>query len=119
MATNYLGKGETITFANDATAAAAIASGDVVEIGSLIGVAVTDIAADASGAVALGGVWTLAKVSAEAWTQGDLLYWDASANNATKTNNTAADLKVIGAAYADAANPSSTGSVLLNGVVVN
>lgn len=121
MATNFLGNGETITYANPVTTAGdgAISSGDGVLIGSLFGVAIADIAEGESGAVKLDGVWTLPKVSAQAWTQGDLIYWDDSASNATTDNNTAADLKVIGVAYAAAANPSSTGSVRLNGGIVN
>lgn len=115
MATNFLGKGETITYANpiNTDGDGAISAGDGVLIGSLFGVAVTDIAEEASGAVALTGVWRLPKVSAQAWTQGEVIFWDGT--QCTDTNNTAADLKAIGVAYAAADNPSSTGDVLLSG----
>ena len=64
--------------------------------------------------IALTGVWELPKVSAEAWTQGAIVYWDGT-SSVTVTNNTAGDLKRIGWAYAAADNPSSTGQVLLGG----
>jgi predicted RecA/RadA family phage recombinase len=59
------------------------------------------------------GVFELAKVSAQAWTEGATLYWDNTAKLFTTvaTSNTSA-----GVAAAAAANPSSTGLVCLHGV---
>ena len=48
----------------DYTAGATIASGDVVVIGNIIGVALGDIANGATGSVATRGVFTVPKVSA-------------------------------------------------------
>jgi predicted RecA/RadA family phage recombinase len=58
-------------------------------------------------------VGDLAKVSAQAWTEGAKIYWDDTAKNFTTTSggNTLA-----GVAAAAAANPSATGKVRLDGV---
>lgn len=51
-----------------------------------------------------------AKVSAQAWIAGDIVYWDNAAGNVTTVS--AGNTK-IGIAIADAANPSSTGKFYL------
>lgn len=76
MATNYLQAGDVI----DYTAGADISSGDVVAIGNLIGVAITDIANGESGAVRVDGVFELPKVSAAVIGAGETVNWDASAS---------------------------------------
>ena len=63
----------------DYTAGATIASGDVVVIGNIIGVALGDIANGATGSVATRGVFTVPKVSAAVIAQGESLVWDVSA----------------------------------------
>jgi predicted RecA/RadA family phage recombinase len=61
------------------------------------------------------GVFALAKISAQAWAVGDVIYW--SPNNKLCTNvNSSSDIK-IGFATAVAANPTSTGNVCLTGQV--
>ena len=59
------------------------------------------------------GVHSLPKVSTEVWTKGMLIYWDTA--NARSTSVASAG-SLIGAAADVAANPSSTGSVRLDGV---
>lgn len=92
----------------------AVASGAPFKVGAFVAVAVT--AAASGGAVEgqLEGVFTLPKVSAQAWGVGDKIYWDdtAKAMTTTATSNT-----LVGAAAAAAANPSSTGVVYLDGAV--
>lgn len=83
-------------------------------VGSIFGVAVNDVLSTVTNEFATKGVHSLAKVSAQAWTQGALLYWDDSAKNVTSTSNSGAN-KLIGTAAQVAANPSSTGYVRLNG----
>lgn len=83
MATNFIQNGETITWTNGT--GSAIASGDIVKIGDLIGVALTDIAASASGAVATRGVYELPAVNNAAITQGAKVYFDATAGKITPT----------------------------------
>lgn len=83
-------------------------------LGSLFGVAVTDIANGAVGSFRTQGVYTLPKTSAQAWAQGALVYWDDTAKVAT-TSAAAGANKLIGVATSAAANPSPTGTVRLNG----
>jgi len=58
---NYVQNGDFITF----TAAADVDSGELVQVGSLFGVAVTDVANGAEGTLALKGVFTLPKLVAD------------------------------------------------------
>lgn len=75
MATNQTQPGESIVI----TAGTNITSGQVVRVGQLLGVAVTDIASGTQGAVSLKGVYTVPKVSGAVIVQGETLTWDASA----------------------------------------
>ena len=54
------------------------------------------------------GVFSLPKTSAQAWAEGDRIYWDAGNSRA---DNTASVGQLIGIATAAAANPSATGEV--------
>jgi predicted RecA/RadA family phage recombinase len=89
-----------------------VVSGQLVIIGSLIGVAGSNAAAGVNFACKTRGVFELPKVSAQAWTIGAPIYWDSGAANATtvSTANTA-----IGYATEAAANPSSVGRVRIAG----
>lgn len=77
LSTNFVQAGKVIDWTNGT--GAAVASGDVVKIGNLLGVAAVDIAADASGSVSLCGVFTVPKVAGAVIAQGETLTWDASA----------------------------------------
>lgn len=80
---NFVQVGKQITYANSG---AAILSGAVVPLTAGIGVAAVDIAATTgSGAVAVEGVFSIAKEAPLAIAQGDKLYWDNSAKKLTKT----------------------------------
>ncbi len=109
MATNYVQPGKTITLAApyDRT------SGQGAQVGSIFGVALQTVLNTVDGEFAVVGVWTLAKTSAQAWTQGQKIYWDNS-NKRCDSDSTVGML--IGVATEAAANPSSTGIVRLNGV---
>lgn len=109
MAT-YVQKGDVLTL----TAPADVLVGKGALIGGTIfGIARNDyLSGDVNGEFALTGVWDLEKVSAQAWSVGNIIFWDNSAKLAT----TVAGSNVkIGVAVAAAANPSSTGRVRLNG----
>lgn len=110
MAKNFVKPGKNITLV-------APAGGVTTGLGSVIGgffvVALTTAAVGASFEGAVEGVWDLAKVSAQAWTAGDKIYWDNAAGKATTV---VAGNRLIGVAAADAANPSATGNVRLNGI---
>jgi predicted RecA/RadA family phage recombinase len=80
MATNRRGDGETV----DHLAAAAIAAGDVVVLGTAngvsLGIATGAIANGAVGPVTVQGRWNVAKVSAAVIKAGETVIWDASAS---------------------------------------
>lgn len=105
---NYKSPGENVTI----TAPAAITAGDGIQIGSLFGVAQATVASGVDVVLARRGIYTLPKLSAQAWTVGALIYWDAAAKQCTTV---VATNKPIGVAMAVAANPSSFGDVLLDG----
>jgi predicted RecA/RadA family phage recombinase len=90
-------------------------SGDGMLVGSLFGIATTDGASGAEVETYIGeGVFDIAKVSAQAWTQGQSIYWDNSAKLVTTTSggNT-----FVGFATRVEANPTSTGRVrLISGI---
>lgn len=77
MATNYIQEGDVI----DYVAAAAITSGDVVVVGTLLCVALADIAIGDTGALAVEGVFELPKAAAAVIGQGETITWDVSAGN--------------------------------------
>ncbi len=96
----------------DHTPAADVASGAVVVIGARVGVALADIAANATGSLQVTGVFQLPKKSADTIAQGALVYWDATNSQITTTasGNTLAGF----AANAAAASVTSV-NVKVNG----
>lgn len=106
MATNYVQEGKTLNY----TAGADITSGQFVLIGTIGGVAKTDIANGKTGAVHICGVFSIPKATG-AVAQGAKLYWDDSESEVTTT---ATDNTLIGVAAAAAASGDSNVHVLLN-----
>jgi predicted RecA/RadA family phage recombinase len=94
----------------DYTPSSAVAAGDVVLLADLVTVAPRAIAANALGAVAVDGVWSIAK-AAGAVSQGALLYWDATNSVVTTTASTH---KRAGKAAAAAASGDASVMVILN-----
>jgi len=76
MAGNFKQEGRVIQWTNAGTAKAA---GAVVVMGNTLGVALVDIAQNATGSVAIEGVFAVPKVSAAVIAQGESLVWDVSA----------------------------------------
>jgi predicted RecA/RadA family phage recombinase len=77
MATNYVYEGKTLNYTNTG---AAIASGAVVVVGNIIGIAQGDIAATSgTGVLAIEEVWTVPKVSGAVIAAGEKVLWDVSA----------------------------------------
>ena len=74
MTTKYVQQGEILDF----TPGAAVTSNQVVQLGALLGVACADIAANATGALAITGVWDLPKKAGTAYAAGDKLTWSVS-----------------------------------------
>ena len=72
---NFIQPGKVMEF----VAAAAIASGQVVAVGSVLGVSKTAVASGATGELLLEGVYKVPKVAGNAITAGAKLLWDSSA----------------------------------------
>lgn len=105
---NWVQEGKTVTV----TAPYDVDAGDGVLVGTMFGVAAFDSDSSGEAEIVTKGVFSMAKVSAQAWTVGAAIYWDDSAKNCTTTSG--GNTK-IGVATEVAANPSSTGKVRLNG----
>lgn len=106
---NYIQPGDTLELT---APSGGVVSGTGYLIGALFVVAAVTAAEGATFAAKVTGVISLAKVSAQAWTEGAKVYWDNTAKNVTTT---ASGNTLIGVAAAVANNPSSTGLVRLNG----
>ena len=105
---NYVQRGDTL----DIIAPGAVASGDVVIKGAIVGVSNTDAAEGETFALDVVGVFTLPKVAALAITQGDAVYWDSANKVVTKT---AGGNTKLGVATESVPNPSPSVPVRLNG----
>lgn len=71
----------------DYTPGSAVAVGQVIEQVNLIGVATKAIDANILGALMVEGVFDFAKETPLVIDAGDLVYWDDTANKATKTSS--------------------------------
>jgi len=111
MARTYIQPGDVLTLV---APTGGVTAGTPVLIGGLLVVPQNTAAQGAEFEGMAVGVHELPKVSAQAWTQGAAVYWDNTAKNVTTT---ATSNTLIGVAAAEAANPSATGRVRLDGVV--
>ena len=105
---NFIQPGDVLTV----TAPYDVDSGDGCLVGSLFGVAAYD--ADSAGTVDLvtEGVFDLAKTTSQAWTVGQLMYWD---NSGKKVTSTSSSNKLIGVCAKAAGTNDTTGHVMLTG----
>lgn len=112
MAKNYIQPGEVI----DYTAGADIATGDVVVVGNLIGVAITDIANGAVGPAKITGVFELPKVPTAVIGAGETVNWDldVGAFDDNQAVAAAGDLSGGCVAVAAAGNGDATVMVKIN-----
>lgn len=94
----------------DHTPSSAVAAGGVVVLNDLVTVAPRPIAANALGAVAIEGVFSMPKATG-AIGQGALVYWDATAGNITTTSS---GNKRAGKAAAAAASGDASVQVIIN-----
>lgn len=92
----------------DYTPSGAKSAGDVVVLGSIVGVVPRPIAANALGSIAVGGVWKVAKNTGIVIGQGDKVYYYSASGAVTAATGTA-----MGFAAADAATGDATVDVLL------
>lgn len=110
---NYIQPGDIIDLV---APAGGFTSGVITRVGAFVGVPQCTVAAGEIGAVKLTGVFDLAKVPAQAWTQGQAIYLNAAGTQLTSVSATGVFL--VGAATEAAANPSAVGRVRLNGISV-
>lgn len=108
---NFVRRGHVLNYTN--ASGATIASGTIVIVGSLAGVAVADIADEAAGELNLKGVYALPKATG-AVTQGAKLYYDST----NKVLTTTASGNTLCAFAADAAlsGDATVNAVLNNGI---
>ena len=62
-----------------------VAAGQVIDLGTFVGVAVRPIADGVTGALHIEGVFDFLKYTGEAIAVGDTVYWDEGTNTASKT----------------------------------
>lgn len=79
----YIHKGDVLDLVNSTENA--IGYGDVVPIGARIGIAGENIAAGSVGSVHVVGVFELPAENDAAFAVGDVVYWDNTAGELTKT----------------------------------
>lgn len=104
---NFLQDGRVLTVT---APSGGIISGAGLKVGDLFGVAQATAAEGKDVAIVTTGVFSMSKVSAQAWTAGAKVYWDDTNKLATTT---ASGNTLIGRATAAAANPTAKGNVLL------
>ncbi|EFO8356653.1 DUF2190 family protein [Salmonella enterica] len=107
MAKNYVEDGKTITF----TTAVAVKSGDLVQVGDMFVVAVTDIAAGGAGTGITEGVFSVPKLAAEDIAAGKKVYLKGGAVQMDATGG----LPYVGVTWAPAGSGSVAIPVKLNG----
>jgi predicted RecA/RadA family phage recombinase len=107
MATNFIQEGKTLDFTPQS---ADVVSGQVITMGTIGGIAKTDIKQGKTGAVHICGVFSVAKATG-AITQGQKLYWNSSNSNLTTT---ATGNTLLGVAAAPAVSADATAKLLLN-----
>jgi predicted RecA/RadA family phage recombinase len=103
---NKIQNGDTLTM----VAPYDVASGGGFQVGAIFAVAAVAALLGAAVEGVREGVFTLPKTAAQAWAQGDKIYWD-NVNKRCDSDSTVGLL--IGAAAVNAANPSATGDVVL------
>lgn len=109
---NYNQRGDVMTFT---APAGGVVSGTGYKIGQLFVVAQADAAAGEQFAGVAVGVHDLPKNGAQAWTEGQLLYWDNGNSRVDTAAGAGANL-LIGCAAADALAADAEGLVRLNGI---
>lgn len=109
---NFIAIGNAITIA----AAAATVSGQGVLQGSLFGIAAHSAATGEDLLINLTGIYELPKAGSQAWTVGQMVYWD---NSAKVVTTAATDNTLIGVAVVPVTNAAANtvGTVRLNGAV--
>jgi len=109
----FVSSGECI----DYTPSSAVAAGDVVVQGDLVGIATRPIAAGTTGALAVSGIFDIVKASGTVFTAGQKVYWHAADKVAVTTDGGGTGggtNKLIGKAVAAAGSGLTTVRVRLS-----
>jgi predicted RecA/RadA family phage recombinase len=109
MTSKYITEGNVV----DYVSGSAVTNGQVLIVGTKIGVALAALAAAGTVSVQIAGVFNIAKLSTDNITQGANVYWD---NTNSRMTLTSAGNTLAGVAYAAAAAATTSVQVLLNGV---
>jgi len=110
MARNFIQPGEILTL----TAPYIRTAGQGAQIGSIFGVALSDVAEGASGEFRTTGVFELTKIESQAWTVGQKVYWDNTEKECTTVATAGMLIGVAAEVVADGAG-DVIGAVRLNG----
>lgn len=110
MARTFIQPGDTLSLT---APSGGVTAGTPVLIGSLLVIPQSSVAETLPFEGMVVGVHSLAKTSAQAWTEGQKIHWNTGTSKADSDGTTG---PVIGVAVAVADNPSATGVVRLNGV---
>jgi predicted RecA/RadA family phage recombinase len=108
MAQNFIQSGEHLEYTN--TTGATVTSGTPVIVGKLVGISLGDVANNAKGQMKTEGVFLLTKKAALAISAGDVVFWDSTPGEVTKTD---ADGIFIGYAVEDVLAGAATVKVKL------
>jgi predicted RecA/RadA family phage recombinase len=108
MIASYVYKGDRIDYKN--TGAAAIAYGDVVVAGDLVGVALNNIAVNDTGVILTEGVFEIAAKATDTFAVGAKVYYDTTNKQVTSTTT---DMTLIGYATEAKAVSAATAVVRL------
>ena len=101
--TNFIQTGEVLTV----TAAATVTSGQLVVVGSMVGVANFGAASGDEVEISVEGVFELPKVTTDVIAAGELLYWSSGVGKLTRTAGTGSK-PLVGYAIAAAGNGATT-----------
>lgn len=107
MARNFVADGEHFNY----TASGAVASGDVVLMGAMIGVSLKTLAAGETGPARTVGVYTVPKLSTDVLALGAQVYWD---NTNKRVTTTASGNTACGKAYTPAGSGAATAEIAIN-----
>ena len=107
---NYIAQGNVLDYTNDTMAL--IPSGSVVVVGAIAGIAVTDIAIGATGAVNTNGAYNL-PVDGLTAAQGQRVYWDTDANLVVAESSVTTTF--LGTMYRACSGGDSSATVVLIG----
>lgn len=112
MSATYVNDAQRVSYSNTGSA---IAAGDVISVVSgtsgIIGIATVAIAATSgTGQMDIKGRWTMVKATGEAFTQGQVVYWDGTQLTGTATTT----YTRAGRAAVAAASAATTADCLIN-----